>query len=365
MWTILITLCIVCAVAALAKRIWPKDISKVEILMLVTVSVLLTTGIYFAGAYAQTADAEVWNGNVTGKHPAKTSCSHSYSCNCRTVYRPPTCSGGKSYSCSGGGSTTICDTCYEHSYDVNWVIESNIGSWNVDRVDSQGLQEPQRFTIVKQGDPVSSTRSYTNYIKGAPDSLFHAYAGIAQQYQNVIPEYPLAIYDMYKLNHAVVIGNVPVPEIDKWNYELAMMNGRVGPSKQVNILVVFTNVSNQKFLYALESAWLGGKKNDVIVVIGTSKYPTIDWVGVTSWTDKQLFKVQLRDEIFSQKQIDRTQLLAAIERTVLSSYNRKPMADFEYLKYEIEPPTWVLILSIVLGSVCAVALAFVFRDKEL
>jgi hypothetical protein len=63
MWTILITLCIVCAVAALAKRIWPKDISKVEILMLVTVSVLLTTGIYFAGAYAQTADAEVWNGN--------------------------------------------------------------------------------------------------------------------------------------------------------------------------------------------------------------------------------------------------------------------------------------------------------------
>ena len=38
-------------------------------------------------------------------------------------------------------------------------------------------------------------------------------------------------------------------------------------------------------------------KNDVVVVMGTPSYPRIDWVQVLSWTDVELFKVQLRDEL--------------------------------------------------------------------
>lgn len=362
MLTILITLCIVAGVAYTAKRVWPNHISKLEMVILIVVSILLTSAIYFAGAYSQTVDSEIWNGVVTNKHAAKTSCSHSYQCHCRVVTRAPTCTKG---GCSGGGSRTECDTCYEHLYDINWVVASDIGSWNIDRIDRQGLQEPPRFTIVKQGDPVSATHTYTNYIKGAPDSLFHAYAGLMQQYQQLIPTYPLNVYDVYKIDRAIVIGKVQVPQLDKWNYELSVLNGKLGPQKQVNVAIVFVDIADQKFQYALESAWLGGKKNDVIIVFGTTKYPSIDWVGVISWTDKQLFKVQLRDELFAQKQIDMEKTLSIIQQNVSRNYERKHMADFEYLKYEIEPPLWVLILSVVLGSACAVGLAFVFRDVTL
>src|ERR1035437_10316243 len=84
------------------------------------------------GMFSETADTEVWNGKVTSKEKEQVSCSHSYSCNCRSVQ---SCSGsGKDRSCT---SSTQCDTCYEHNHDFDWVVHTTIGGKEIDRIDRQ------------------------------------------------------------------------------------------------------------------------------------------------------------------------------------------------------------------------------------
>lgn len=88
---------------------------------------------------ANTHDVEVWNGRVAKKYSERVSCEHSYQCHCRQE-----CSGsGKNRSCS-----EVCDTCYEHSYDVSWrVVTTNSEMITIARVNRQGTQEPGRWAL--------------------------------------------------------------------------------------------------------------------------------------------------------------------------------------------------------------------------
>jgi hypothetical protein len=140
---------------------------------------------------------------------------------------------------------------------------------------------------------------------------------------------------------------------------------KLGPQKQANVIVVFVNEINSSYVHALEGAWLGGKKNDVIVVVGTTHYPAIDWVRVSSWTDKELFKVELRNDLETLGTVDKAQFLGIIEKHTKTTFVRKNMADFEYLKDEIEPPTWVIVLAFVLGLSVALGLSYFFYRNDL
>lgn len=325
----------------LTKFVWPRTIGWQEMAISFGVGMVTMMLVYFAGIIGQTTDVEIWNGSVTSKEREEVSCSHSYDCNCRTV---KSCTGsGKDRSCS---NDRVCDTCYEHSHDYDWLVHSDLGKFEIDRIDSQGIKQPPRWSEVKVGDPVAERHTFTNYVKAVPDSLFHAHA--VNKFENMIPAYPNQVYDYYKLNRLLTV-NVNVPDASEWNRDIAMMLRRLGPHKQANVIVVMVNTPDQSYVHALEGRWIGGKKNDIIVVIGVTAYPKIDWVAISSWTDKALFKVQLRDAILDIGTIDRPKIIAAIDSHTMSTFKRKQMADFEYLKHQIEPPVWVVILAIVLS----------------
>lgn len=304
--------------------------------------------VYGLGVWSETADVEVISGEVVSKVREQVSCEHSYQCRCHMVG-------------SGKNRHQECDTCYDHPYDFDWVVKTNIGRWEIKRVNRQGTVEPPRWTEVKVGDPVSDTHSYVNYVKAAPDSLFHA--NKVAKFEALIPPYPSNIYDYYKVNRVISMG-VPVPEIGKWNYETALMLRKLGPAKQANVVILFVNTADQSYLHALEGKWIGGKKNDIIVIVGSTAYPKIDWIAISSWTDRQLFKVQLRDELFAHGTIDRAKFLTSIEKTTMELYQRKSMKDFDYLKYQVEPPTWVLTLAILLGIMTSLGLSFYFYHHD-
>lgn len=318
---------------------------------------IISIATYALGMASQTVDYEVLNGQVVSKTRDQVSCEHSYQCHCHPVR---SCSGsGKSRSCS---SSTECDTCYEHPFDVDWEVHSNIGGWNIDRIDRQGLREPPRWSVVKNGDPVSRTHMFTNYVKAVPESLYHL--NVTHTFDNMIPAYPNNVYDYYKLDRALSIG-VPVPDLKDWSNDISNILRTLGPAKQANIIVLFVKTADESYIHALEGAWLGGKKNDIIVVIGTTQYPKIDWVGISSWTDKAMLKVQLRDDIMSLQTIDRAKIIQAIQTDTMKLFERKQMADFEYLKYEIQPPDWVLTLAIILGILIPVVIAVViYRNNR-
>lgn len=306
--------------------------------------------------YKDTSDVEAINGVVTKKEQLRVSCGHSYDCNCRSER---SCSGfGKNRSCT---SRRVCDTCYEHSYDYDWRVYSSVGTWNIRRVDSQGRREPDRFTSTRVGEPVSTHHTFRNYIKAAPGTLFKT-QGTGKKYAGRIPKYPDEIYDYWHLNRFVQAG-IKVPDASQWVTGIEALNGELGPSKQVNLIVVVTTYPEDYF-FALREAWVGGKKNDAILVIGVNKNLDILWVEVMAWTVTQDFEVFTRGEISQLRNLDRKKVLTALRAQTMRRYKRKPMHDFEYLAASITPTPMELFVAGIIGFLISIGLVYVFHRYD-
>lgn len=314
-----------------AKIIWHNEITWGEMSANMAATAVITLGVYYAGAYASLSDTATINGQVVAKTSDRVSCRHSYPCNCRTT------------SCGKGCSTTTCDTCYEHGFDIDWDVHANVGRITVDTVDRQGLKEPPRWTKTVIGEPFATTTSYQNYIKAAPDSLFNQLK--ATKYLDRVPEYPQSIYDYYRVDRFVAVG-VPVPDVKDWNEGISNILRKLGPAKQSNIVMVVTK-EPREFADAVAYKWLGGKKNDVVVVVGVSTYPEISWVQVLTWSKFSIFEVKLRDLLLEHKTLAAAQTLKDLDETVTKYYTRKPMEEFKYLEDEFDPPSRVFDVTVI------------------
>lgn len=345
--------------------IFPVLIAAVTFAFLNTISwkeflVQLGAAVIVSGASAGVVscssmqDTETLNGRVTNKKQVRVSCSHSYSCNCREV-----CSGiGENRSCS-----IVCDTCYEHSYDWDWRVYTTIGSVNIRRIDRRGSNEPPRWSVVEVSDPVALPHNYKNYIKAAPDSLFQ-HSGLIEKYQDQIPEYPNNFYDYYKINRFVTVG-LSFREANAWNADLMNLNAALGAKKQVNAVIVVAKSKPREWFYAVEQAWVGGKKNDAILVVSVDNDLKPQWVEVMAWTTNELFEVKLRDAVMALPKIDREPTIRALYRNIDKYYERKPMADFEYLKSSITPSTTAWVVSMLIGLIVSVGLAFTMHYHDI
>ncbi len=298
---------------------------------------------------ARTTDTEIWNGQVTQRETHHVSCSHSYSCNCRQE-----CSGsGKNRSC-----TTVCDTCYEHSYDVDWSVHSSTGEIiNIDREDRQGLVEPKRWDAVYPGEPFSSSHSYTNYILANPDSVLLGSKGDVEKYKALLPPYPDGIYDYYKHDPVVNLG-VPSVDTKTWEWLVREANKTLGTEKQVNLVVLLVPTPNLDYMQALKEKWVGGKKNDVVVVIGSIDGHKIEWADIMSWTPNGEFKVSLKNQIEDIGTLDRKDdIIKAIRETTSAKFERMHMKDFKYLMRSFQPSTTAMWITFILSSLLSFGLA--------
>ncbi|WP_162577717.1 hypothetical protein [Variovorax sp. PBL-H6] len=331
----------------IAKAIWKHELTVREIAINLAVGAAIVILGWAGGRYAQTHDVELLNGEVLRKESHRVSCEHSYECNCTS-----------STSTDSQGRTTTtksCSTCYEHTHDVDHTLYTNVGDIDIDRVDRQGLTVPPRFTKAAVGDPVAKSHNFVNYVKAAPESLFNTLAEKAAyaKFDGHLPPYPDEIHDYHYANRVLVVG-AKVPDAAEWNAKLAGALKKLGPAKHANAVLVFTADTDPNYAQALHQKWLGGKKNDIIVVIGAPSYPEVEWARVVTWSDSQLFKVQLQDAIQDLKTVTPDSVIALLTEQTMKGFERKKMSDFEYLKWEIAPPTWLLALLFVLSLVASV-----------
>lgn len=334
-------------IVAVAGFIWLDGITWKEFLVQVGAQLIVAGASMLIMYYASTYDTEVWNGIVVEKKMNWVSCSHSYPCNCRT-----TCD-------SKNNCSTTCDTCYEHTWDYDWdVYTSNGEEITIDRIDRQGRGEPPRWTAVKIGEPTAYEHGYTSYIKAAPDSLFR-HQGLVEKYAGTIPKYPDRIYDYYHLNRLVLVG-VTMPDVAKWNEDLEKINSELGAAKQVNMVVVLTDKPRDWF-YALEESWIGGKKNDVVLVIGVDASLKPQWSEVMAWTTEKLFQVKLRDAVMDLPTVERAKTIRLLRDTTGDHFKRQPMAEFEYLKASIVPSATGWVVSLLIGLLVAAGLTYLFH----
>lgn len=330
-----------------------KGITWKEALLQVAASILVAGISAWAVSCANTQDTEVWNGVVQSKKQVWTSCSHSYSCNCHEV-----CSGsGKNRSCS-----THCDTCYEHSNDWDWnVYTSNGETIGIARIDRRGSFEPPRWTAVKIGEPTAVTHSYTNYVKAAPDTVLRK-QGQTEKYKGQIPPYPQNVYDYYRLNRLVLDG-VAVPDPQAWIDRLSAINGQIGHEKQANLILVLTT-KPQDFYYALEQEWIGGKKNDAILVVGVDAELHPKWAQVMAWETNHMYEVRLQDDIMDEGTLTLDGTMQAMLVNTTKYHERKPMHDYEYLKASIVPTPTQWALALFINLAVALGLLWFFNAED-
>jgi len=342
-----------------AKRLWNNEITWSEMGLNIAIVAVLTTGVYQLGKYGATQDTEVWNGSIVSKDRIHDSYERSYDCNCYE-----TCSGsGNNRTC-----TTTCDTCYEDHYTVTWSAVSTAGNIRFEHLDEThrsvyDTPDPQVYKNCKIGEPASLEHTYTNYVQAVPHSLFNDDSTVAEQYAGKIPAYP-RVHNFYHITRTLNVGSsVPTQVISEFNEQVNEALITLGPSKQANIIVIFTDIMDPSYRYAVENAWLGGKKNDIVVFIGTTDGKTVGWVDIMTWalnSGNEMFHVKMRDGA-KVLPIDATQMSTFISSTVEQYYDRPHMSDYQYLEQEIKPATWVMNIAIFISIVGSILLSVLFR----
>ncbi len=342
----------------IAKRIWHTSINWTEMTIQITLCSVLTLATWQLGIYGQTVDTEIWNGQVTEKKVIDDHYQTSYQCNCRTT------------SCGKDCSTTTCDTCYEDHYTRHYNGYSTAGNWTFDYIDTtsrsrrNSFPPPASYTKCKIGEPASREHTYTNYVQAVPESLFHD-DGAINTYAEKVPNYP-RVFGHYKIHRVLNVDT---------NYKHAgalntMLNDQLrvlGPLKQANIVVIITEIDDPSYRYAVERAWLGGEKNDVVLFIGVDGME-ITWVDVMTWAlnaGNEMFHVKTRDGIKDLGTLeDPAQVVNVLTKNIRTMYDRPEMKDFEYLADAIDPPTWAIWLAVFFAIGGSLILTLVFHKFE-
>ena len=350
----------------IAKIFLHMNFSWGEVAIQVGVTALVILGIFAAGSVSQTSDTKLVNGVVTELNPKRENCpmgwvkSQDGFC---TEYRTRSVKVGESCSTNSNGTRTctpIYDT--EYNYDYSWeqryFVETDINSgYEIRRVDSQGVQEPPRFSEIEIGDPVTTSVNYTNYIRGASESLFN------ETFDELPPiAYP-RVRDYYRANRFIVTG----VEFDssvyrEWNDRLSEVNSNIRETG-ANVIILVTG-ENQDFAEMMAQAWEAHNINDIVISVGLQNNE-ISWVDVRSWSDNSIVEVEIRDAFLDTGTLDIQNLPSIIENSVMDGYDLKSMEDFEYLADDIPPPTWAMIMAFIVLMIISPIVTFIFNKYEI
>ena len=303
----------------------------------VFVAALILTLAVVGGKGYKMADIEIWNGEIVSKERIHDTYEQSYECGCTTD--------------SKGNQS--CSTCYETHYTVEWKAFSNIEDFRINKLDRTSRRvydepDPPFYATIQKGDPVAVKKRYKNYIKAVPESILRPTpSDLKAKYASSIPAYPIGVYNHYNLDRVVPVG-VNVPNLHEWNKALAQKLKTLGPMFQANVVLVLTKFDDPNYFYALQDAWLNGKKNDIVVVMGVPYFPAKPtWVNIMALTKTDLFQVQLRDALLDLETLDPTVVVNTIDKQVRANFKRRSMKEFQYLESEIDPPVWLVSTTVV------------------
>lgn len=336
------------------RLIWHRRITWKEVAIHEVVVVAVIGIGYAIGRSDRKADTEIWNGTISRKWTAQMGCCHSYDCN------PHTCVG---LNFEGELEIKTCyDTCHRHEVDIAYHAVTSNG----ERVFDDGCNPPEnappaRWAQIVEGEPTAIEHGFENYIKAAPGA-FPWKEDLAEKYQAQLPAYP-RVHDLYRVARVLATG-VTMQNLGALDRRLAEINGRLGRSKQVNILLVLTSVANSEYADALSAAWFGGKKNDLIVVVGLPSGSEIAWVRVISWTKVEAVKKGIEKGVLHLGTFKGDEIARVIEGEVAERFVRRPMADFAYLKASIEPTPTALWVLFTIGLLLALGLQWYFWEND-
>lgn len=191
------------------------------------------------------------------------------------------------------------------------------------------------------GQPTASFHTYKNNLKFSK-SLFSP-DNVDKDLVEELPDYPNKVNSDFTIDR--ILGDVPNKEnanklLNEWNSELnKFVPSEENPNKlkswkEVNVIFVNLGDLPIEYGYALEAKWEGANKNDFVIVFSLVNNE-VQWVYPFSWTDIEILKLEVRDLILDEKSItDFTEIVDKTCELIAEKFERKEMADYNYLTYE-------------------------------
>lgn len=313
---------------------------------------------HLVALHGMTADVETWSGQIT--HSREYSAWQEYYE--EAIYRTEYYTTTESYTDSNGNSQTRTVTHSRQVFDhwepetrwhnIHWVCVSNINTdYSInqdfhnyleakfnDRHPVAGHRRTMEHNSRMIGgdpndyvasnttgwvEPVTKLVSFENRIKAAP-SVF----SFVKPPPNTVFPYP-ENHDPFVSDR--LLGSATL--IDKFAFD--QMNARLGPRKEVNVIMVGFSSKGSEYGQMQQAEWVGGKKNDIVITFGGSnKNPT--WAFVFGWTEKDVTKRDLESIILEHGAT--TETLPLIEAEIVKNYTLKDWSKFDYI--QIQPPVW-------------------------
>ncbi len=364
------------AISGISYGLWrkfrnPQEFTWIELPFQIFISLIVTIGCFGSFLFWSSGlqDFEIWNGSVSkAEYYEEWTEEVTYT----------------EQQCTGTGNSTSCTSVLRTRHDYHppeWkIITSNgevisISSSNYRQYVSQfGNEKEEDLTRINQvsfgdGDkyvtkwqgnleamvPTAVPHQYVNYLK-ASKSLQRR-SGTTSAYVDYLIQYPNVEegeFGKIEISRVLVSEtNVSQNWINTVDKQLDQSLASLGAEKQVNLLVYVVGTTDRGFLHALEEDWTYGKKNDVVLVLGTNDFPNVEWAGVMIFHGNEELRVKLRDAIETQANVSDPQAFVSLFVNHIENYfKRVPMDELEHLLHDIEMPWWaILLVWIMVGTV--------------
>lgn len=374
---IIMSLFFVIVAPVIVWRIWPKKILWWE--MLGTMAYMIPTAILVPSIFfyytTDVHDQENWNSRTSMAEYWEEWTEHVEQECCST---------------DSDGNETCTDCSYDLYHPPEWyghtaapgdpafrLAQAQYGNY-VQRWGNEQFDDIFRMNQISFGDgnryyvdypnnpevivPTAQKHEYVNFPKGSKQTILkRGCKSSAEKHAALMRPYPEVTggpFGPIEINR-VVDANVNAP--DKWkktvDRRLDVILAELGPAREVDVIVYLAGTSDPKFVLGLEEHWVGGKKNNVIVVIGAPEWPKIEWVGIFDWCENSQFRTELHDNIEDLETLkgNARAFVDLIEQQIRKppehgGWDRFEMSKLDFMANDIKLPWWAYVLIFLIYS---------------
>lgn len=202
--------------------------------------------------------------------------------------------------------------------------------------------DPNDYSVTWETDPywprypVNTTRLWVNKLRYSDSIINLPRIEKDEAKREGLFDYPEA-ESVFHSNR--LLGDTNIPETD-WE----RLNAYLGPTKQVNLILVNFGPSGTMDQAAAQRAyWSGGKKNDLVICIGSNPGSVSEWCYVFGWSERELVKQNLQS-LFVDNVADAS-IVPKVKREIESNFQRFDWHQFDNL--DVPVPWWGVLLAIM------------------
>lgn len=260
------------------------------------------------------------------------------------------------YSCGKDGK----ETCTRTIPRWRWDVKSDIGTSSQHTYTNDA---PGRWKRTAIGDPFATTKYFRNaqYLSNQSVGFEHS------DYSGWMPDYP-RIRDGFQVDRCVS----PLPLCAPLNIALANAQREWGPKHKVNVIVALVPAAHLGFGAALSKHWVGGKKNDAVLVLhldednrsirGGRVFSRS--TGTVLGADGRNFNTTLLEAGTGIDTYDPARLVAAIA-TALPLFDREDLSKHDFWAETFQLPWyWILGQVLLLAGLFAAATVFLRHNPS-